>query len=241
MDSKKRFIPRDYYAASGHLMHNSIALQQATLTMGDYNPKARDIFTDWVGDRAELMVEETTWRTILEKPYKDRDAAENKFTSGYEFGYELGDVILVDLGYNVGHEYGGAHFCVVMKKARRSDTGVIVIPLTSSTPNQNPMNQEKHYSLGEIDFLNTDPTKENKTSYAKLSCVIQVSKIRIMNNRKIKGKLNRTLFRSLEKEFLGYLSPYMKHEDTVMNQRINRLEKENQKLLKKIELLENKD
>lgn len=245
MKQQSTKTPKDFYTASGFLLHHSNYLQQSVLGMAKVSGKSRDLFIEWIKSRAVLLDAETNWKDILSKDQNSRSGDEQKFIRSYEFGYELGDVILVDLGYNVGHEYGGAHFCIVMKKSKRTEKGVIVLPLTSSNPGDNEFMKQQHFNLGELSFLNTNPRKPNKTSYAKLGCMLQVSKLRIMNNRKIKGKLAKPLFRALEEELIGYLSPYFKHEyqknikgiEKVTNQ-LTELEQKNLELLQRISELE---
>ena len=46
--------------------------------------------------------------------------------------YERGDIIKVNLGFNIGSELGGLHYCVVIdKKNNRNSPVVTVIPLSS--------------------------------------------------------------------------------------------------------------
>ena len=46
--------------------------------------------------------------------------------------YERGDIIKVNLGFNIGSEMGGLHYCVVIdKKNNRNSPVVTVIPLSS--------------------------------------------------------------------------------------------------------------
>lgn len=48
--------------------------------------------------------------------------------------YERGDIIKVNFGFNVGSEYGGLHYAIVLDKANARNSPVItVIPLTSYT------------------------------------------------------------------------------------------------------------
>lgn len=49
--------------------------------------------------------------------------------------YSRGDIIKVNLGFNVGNEEGGLHYCVVLdKKNAISHSTITVIPLTSLKP-----------------------------------------------------------------------------------------------------------
>lgn len=58
--------------------------------------------------------------------------AEETFDSQYLKSYTRGDIIQVNLGYNIGNEEGGLHYCVVIDKHNSKKSGIItVIPLTS--------------------------------------------------------------------------------------------------------------
>ncbi len=57
---------------------------------------------------------------------------EDSFNPSYLKKYNRGDIIKVNLGYNIGNEEGGLHYCVVVDKANSKSSGIItVIPLTS--------------------------------------------------------------------------------------------------------------
>lgn len=52
--------------------------------------------------------------------------------------YERGDIIKVNFGFNVGSEYGGLHYAIVLDKENARNSPVItVIPLTSYTDGDN--------------------------------------------------------------------------------------------------------
>ncbi len=57
---------------------------------------------------------------------------EDNFDPTYLKSYKRGDIIKVNLGYNIGNEEGGLHYCVVVDKDNNRSSGIItVIPLTS--------------------------------------------------------------------------------------------------------------
>ena len=59
--------------------------------------------------------------------------AEDTFDPNYLKSYARGDIIQVNLGYNIGNEEGGLHYCVVLDKHNSKKSGIItVIPLTSN-------------------------------------------------------------------------------------------------------------
>lgn len=51
--------------------------------------------------------------------------------------FSRGDVIKVNLGFNIGNELGGLHYCIVLNKNDNPKVGTLnVIPLTSKKPNK---------------------------------------------------------------------------------------------------------
>ncbi len=57
---------------------------------------------------------------------------EETFDPHYLKKYNRGDIIQANLGYNIGNEEGGLHYCVVIDKHNSKKSGVVtVIPLTS--------------------------------------------------------------------------------------------------------------
>lgn len=57
---------------------------------------------------------------------------EETFNSAFLKEYSRGDVIKVNLGFNIGNEEGGLHYCVVLdKKNAKSYSTLTVVPLSS--------------------------------------------------------------------------------------------------------------
>ena len=60
--------------------------------------------------------------------------------------YSRGDVIKVNLGFNIGNELGGLHYCIVINKYDNSRNGTLnVIPLTSRK-------EDKKYSSSSVNL-----------------------------------------------------------------------------------------
>lgn len=58
--------------------------------------------------------------------------AEDTFKPNFLKSYSRGDILQVNLGYNIGNEEGGLHYCVVIDKHNSKNSGIVtVIPLTS--------------------------------------------------------------------------------------------------------------
>lgn len=75
--------------------------------------KSGEIFIEWIKTRADYLGKEVDF-----KPTSLR-------------AYSRGEVVLVNLGFNVGSEYGGEHFGIVVKDSNKANPGINVIPLTS--------------------------------------------------------------------------------------------------------------
>ena len=61
---------------------------------------------------------------------------EDNFNCSLLKEYSRGDIIKVNLGFNVGNEEGGLHYCVVLdKKNVKTHSTLTVVPLTSIKPN----------------------------------------------------------------------------------------------------------
>ena len=66
--------------------------------------------------------------------YHDEERTFNIAKSGM---YSRGDVIKVNLGFNIGNELGGLHYCIVLNKYYNTRNGALnVIPLTSRKDNK---------------------------------------------------------------------------------------------------------
>lgn len=61
---------------------------------------------------------------------------EKIFSSQSLLKYKRGQIILAELGYNIGNEFGGLHFCIVLNKKDSNRNGILtVLPLTSKNRN----------------------------------------------------------------------------------------------------------
>ncbi len=76
--------------------------------------KKSDLLAYWINDFVEYHDEERTF-----------DISKSGM-------YSRGDVIKVNLGFNIGNELGGLHYCIVLNKYDNTRNGTLsVIPLTS--------------------------------------------------------------------------------------------------------------
>lgn len=71
------------------------------------------------------------------KNYIDYIEREENFNSFNLKHYKRGDVIKANLGFNIGNELGGLHYCVVLDVINaKSYSTLTIIPLSSSKPNK---------------------------------------------------------------------------------------------------------
>lgn len=63
---------------------------------------------------------------------------ENDFSPELLKNFKRGDIIKANLGFNIGNELGGLHYCIVINKKDNKKSGTLnVIPLTSIKENKN--------------------------------------------------------------------------------------------------------
>ncbi len=94
--------------------------------------------------------------------------------------YSPGEVLLVDFGWNVGAEFGGRHWAVVVEQNDRAAATVMVVPLSSLKPGQTAADVHRRDAyVGVIEGLN--PNK----AVAKVPQMRAVSKIRIVKPRTV--------------------------------------------------------
>lgn len=126
------------------------------IELGEY--KKSNILAYWIKDFAKYHDEERTFKSNKLKRYK------------------RGDIIKANLGFNVGNELGGLHYCVVINSTDNLSYGTLnIIPLSSKKDN-------KKYSQYNVDLGNElysllDEklnSSMNKTFY-KLSSIEQKS------------------------------------------------------------------
>lgn len=96
---------------------------------------------------------------------------EKDFKPYFLKSYNRGDVIKVNLGYNIGNEEGGLHYCVVLDKNNSKKSGIItVIPLTSD--------KEKELHFSEVPLGNEIYTNfMEKYNSMQLSCSQHINNI----------------------------------------------------------------
>jgi mRNA interferase MazF len=84
--------------------------------------------------------------------------------------YKRGDIVHVDLGFNIGNEIGGKRFAIVCWSPQSSGT-MTIIPITSAKAESNH-NKNIHVGLGEL-------LEDGIVNWAKVEQIRAVSKLRV--------------------------------------------------------------
>lgn len=151
-------IPQKAKSKADIAMHKDIALQQLNNLMCNYldNPNTMD-----KTDKLAYWLEDFCRLISFEKDFKP-----------YFFkSYNRGDVIKVNLGYNIGNEEGGLHYCIVVDKHNSKNSGIItVVPLTSDKGKQIHFSE---VNLGNEIFINLN----NKYQHLKANISKKINEL----------------------------------------------------------------
>lgn len=132
-------------------------------------------------ERLEIIEKYMNWLLIKTKKVYE----EPNFNPSSIPELKRGDVILVNLGFNIGDEYGGEHVAIVLRDSNINSKRVLILPITSQEPKNK--NNPIYVKIGNISGL--DPTKIH---WANIFNVHSVSKQRIIyppTPKKVDGKI----------------------------------------------------
>jgi mRNA-degrading endonuclease toxin of MazEF toxin-antitoxin module len=93
--------------------------------------------------------------------------------------YSRGEIVYAHFGFNVGAEFGGTHYGVVVEDNEKSAGNVMVIPLSSLKPGQTEADVHRNdVYLGTISDLNS------KEAFAIVRQMRPISKLRIQQPKR---------------------------------------------------------
>lgn len=132
-----------------------------TCLLGDsVHVKKANLLSYWLKDYVKYIEQEETFNSALLKEYS------------------RGDVIKVNLGFNVGNEEGGLHYCVVLdKKNAKSYSTLTVVPLSSIKPSSKP--RKTSVFLGDDIYVTLQ--KKNDEIRDTVQNYINICKVEIAN------------------------------------------------------------
>lgn len=144
-----------------------IALSRLKNAILSRDLKTQNIIIDWINKWSNYIIKETTFKCEY-MPY-----------------FKRGDIVYVEFGFNIGVEYGGIHYAVVIENNNNKKNGsIIVVPLTS-------YDETKKISKHDI-FLGYDVipwTDSNHATVAKPNQIRAISKMRIVKPLKKEDKI----------------------------------------------------
>ncbi|MGN0733719.1 MAG: type II toxin-antitoxin system PemK/MazF family toxin [Emergencia sp.] len=86
----------------------------------------------FINDSSDTHLKKANLISYWLKTYAEYLAFEEKFDPKRNIAYKRGNVVKVNFGFNIGSEYGGLHYAVVLdNKNDHSSPVVTVVPLTS--------------------------------------------------------------------------------------------------------------
>lgn len=76
---------------------------------------------------------------------------------------ERGHIVLAELGFNLGKEFGGRHYCIVLRDSSEKNERVLVLPITT----QKPSDYEKYQKTLYIEFDSLPHMKRTSDKHSK--------------------------------------------------------------------------
>lgn len=169
--------------------HKNIALNDI-----DYTIKTHIYEKDY--KQAHLL---SYWFEDFSKYHKE----EKTFDVSKSGVYKRGSIIKVNLGYNIGTELGGLHYCVVISKKDNIKSGnLTVVPLSSKKSNKNYNNYSNIDIKNELYLLMNENLKKEKEKLNETFSEL----VRIEMYKEMKEKYNymSNLLQKQEKEIQKY-------------------------------------
>lgn len=129
---------------------------------------------------------------------------EETFDPTYLIKYNRGDVIFANFGFNVGSEFGGPHYAVVLDDNSKTSNTLMVVPLSSLDEG------ESKDDLHEMDaYLGVIPDINEKEVFARIAQMRPLSKIRIYDPKKARDpkiKLTSDQLDIIDKKIIKYFT-----------------------------------
>jgi mRNA-degrading endonuclease toxin of MazEF toxin-antitoxin module len=137
---------------------------------------------------------------------------ERKFDVSKSGRFLRGSVINVNFGYNVGNEFGGLHYCVVLNKNDNLKNGTLnVLPLTSKKNGKKYPNSCVNLGTELYDKLNDNhlQTSNSKESIGLIHQITTISKQRIFNEPKLyKFRISNEKLDLIDKKIIEFFTKY---------------------------------
>lgn len=86
------------------------------------------------------------------RDYKNYLKNESQFTPNYLPSFQRGNIVNVNLGFNLGSELGGLHYGIVLADSPRNNPNIVIAPLTSVKKGKEKLHKSELF-LGEELFF----------------------------------------------------------------------------------------
>ena len=167
----------------------SDTLEELKVTVSNLNQKQQELITYWIND----------WNSFL----KD----EQTFNPQNLISYKYGSIIKAHLGFNIGSEQGGLHYCIVLDKNNTKGSDCLtVMPLKSSKSSEGSTECHPTFEvyLGKGIFT-------NKINFVKQKLEKLKKELSLANDEKKKSETVKSITRyskeltNLEKESIALI------------------------------------
>ncbi len=88
-----------------------------------------------------------------------------------------GDIILVELGFNIGMEFGGKHYCIVLRDSPAKNKRVLILPITSQEPSDYYTNKDLYVEFLGIRCLNRYKDRFTRSGHKRWCNILNVRSI----------------------------------------------------------------
>lgn len=89
-----------------------------------------------------------------------------------------GNIILVELGFNIGMEFGGRHYCIVLKNSSLTNKRVLVLPITTQKPSDYDIFKDTIYiQFSKIQGLTAKKDKDSPNSHKRWVNILNIRTI----------------------------------------------------------------
>ena len=181
------------------IIHKDNSLQKLNLAFQNHilkkEYKTANLLAYWINDFAKYHGEENTFHNRKFKVFK------------------RGDLVKANLGFNVGNELGGLHYCIVLEKFDNPKNGTVtVVPLTSKKLNK--IYHQSSLNLGKEIYeilKNKIPQNQNNIELKKLmqDSIVLIHQITTISKQRIfdevilrKARISKESLQLLDKQII---------------------------------------
>lgn len=97
---------------------------------------------------------------------------------------ERGNIILAELGFNLGKEFGGRHYCIVLRDSAKTNDRILILPITTQKPSDYEKFKKTLYiefdSLPRMRRQEDDESEDGSKRWCNILNVRSISKSRII-------------------------------------------------------------